>query len=433
MGDIGDEFCLQSLGLHPLLHRPVHPVADGVEVLRVGLDVPEHVPGVDFGLQVAVCQRLALGLALLELPGEEGGAHQQRTVQEEQEQQRPAVIVAPDGEKRLQNQQDDCHQHPAPGEREDMDQRPHAVPQGAAEADRQGAQFPADGVLPELPQFQPGGQGHEGRQHQQAQGDAQGHDQGQLDPAPGVQLRHHEHIEGPKAEENHQQQVQGHPVQPVGDNLVAAPAMARGAQQEHQHREEADDGENGQPGEAVPDGIDQLVEHIGRCQVKAADIGIVAEIDRDRQMFRRGRGQRILGRGLALAGDWLLGNAEVTDRKGVGHSLLVGFCPIGVQRFPGVRIPDLHLDAQNVTVGIAVPQISRRNLKSDALGSVLKQFCVLEGLALLPVEPGLIGDGKAAYRVQGGEPQQHHQEDGHHLGQKAPPQVMLHSTLSILR
>ena len=117
----------------------------------------------------------------------------------------------------------------------------------------------------------------------------------------------------------------------------------------------------------------------------------------------------------------------------MGHSLLVGFCPIGVQRFPGVRIPDLHLDAQNVTVGIAVPQISRRNLKSDALGSVLKQFCVLKGLALLPVEPGLIGDSKATHRVQGGEPQQHHQEDGHHLGQKAPPQVMLHSTLSILR
>ena len=171
VGDVGDELSLQPLGPHPLLHRPVEALADGVEVLRVGLQIPVHAVGVDLGLQVSLRQGPSLIPDLLGLDGEPRRPGDDGSIQSQKQEEEQAVVgVAVEGQQgqaQLEEQHAGGQHHRPPGHGEDTDQSPHPGQESPPQPPHPPEEHVAQGVAPPLAQLDAGGQAHEHRQRRQ--------------------------------------------------------------------------------------------------------------------------------------------------------------------------------------------------------------------------------------------------------------------------
>ena len=256
MGHVGDELGFQPLALQPLLHRPGHALADGVEILGVVLQVPAHLFRVDLGVQVSVRQGLAAFLEKLELPGEPGRGDDHGGVEYQHDQEEePAVIgfIEEDGKEKLDEEHAGRQKDAPPGEGEDAHQVRRRPPQPLPHQPAPAQQPPAQGVAPPAPQLQPGGQAHE---HGQSQNEAaQDAEAGQRHHQVGhfrqvIQAGCYGEAYQEQAAAHHRQiQVQRDPVLPVGDDALPVPPVPRGAEEKGkapQGQQAEHDGQHGQ-------------------------------------------------------------------------------------------------------------------------------------------------------------------------------------------
>ena len=84
VGDIGNQFGFQPLGLHSLVHSPVHTLGDGVEVFPVALEIPVELIGVELIIEVSGGQLLARLPQRHQLLGPQNGHQKQQQVVDRQ-------------------------------------------------------------------------------------------------------------------------------------------------------------------------------------------------------------------------------------------------------------------------------------------------------------------------------------------------------------
>ena len=247
VGDVGDELGLQALALELVLHGNAHPPADGVQVLAVAAEVPDHPAGVHLIAEVPGRQRLTALAQLLELIGEGRGG-------EDQQQRKNGV--GPSGVVPQQDGDKECKPRAAqqrPPDQGDSPDGSHRPPPDGPQSPPEEAEEPVgEGILPPFAELPPDADGHppaldQGRHQGKAR---RPEPQGQGIAEEEVRVMYHGHK--PRCGAAHggevqdEVEIQGQLFLPAGDDLLPAGLPPRGPGEIDAHHQQPQDAEGGE-------------------------------------------------------------------------------------------------------------------------------------------------------------------------------------------
>ena len=220
MGHVGDELCLQVLGLHLLLHRLLQAGLYIVQLLAVALEVADEVLRVDGRGEVAVRQLFA---ALLQRPQVQGYIQHRQQFRELQCQKRrgEGAVVVLQEEDEFNKHQYQPRQSCLPDQRQAFGDAPQPQKQRTDNAPEEPGYTPDQRTSQDGARLALGSKGTQEQQHQRHQCRAEEH------PAPFIVKRF---PANEKRTQQHQQpHVGGYFIQPRQmDALVPCPMASRG-------------------------------------------------------------------------------------------------------------------------------------------------------------------------------------------------------------